>query len=137
MRNHPKCIPVKGFENYSISEAGVLQKNNKALYTKSNVAKNKHIKCSLIANNERHTKYIHRLVAEHFLPNPENKRFIFHCNGKKYDNRVENLEWVTAYELIEYSKANRKLEKLIYNVIKNYKPSIGVIEKILITTATI
>ena len=52
------------------------------------------IKCP----HERRVCGVHRIVAETFIPNPENKSEVDHINRIRNDNRVENLRWVTRLE---------------------------------------
>jgi hypothetical protein len=58
---------------------------------------------TLSKNNNKKRHLIHRLVATAFIPNPDDKKQVNHINGVKDDNRLCNLEWVTASENITHA----------------------------------
>lgn len=66
---------------------------------------------NLYNGTKRKSCYVHRLVAEAFIPNPENKPNIDHINTDTIDNRVENLRWVTQKENLHNPiSATRRIE---------------------------
>lgn len=54
---------------------------------------------------------IHRLVAETFIPNPDNKPQINHKDGNPMNNNINNLEWVNAFENMRHAQANGLLNQ--------------------------
>ena len=60
--------------------------------------KSGYVEIQLSKNGKKSFFYIHRLLALHFIPNPENKPCVDHGNGVKDDNSLENLSWVTQSE---------------------------------------
>ena len=103
---------VKGYEGlYQVSSLGGVKrvttgrilkgcKNSKG-YLLVNLYKN-----SIVSNNT-----IHRLVAEAFIPNPDNKPQVNHIDEDKTNNKVSNLEWMTAKENINHGTHNERAGK--------------------------
>jgi hypothetical protein len=101
-------LEIKNFPNYRISPDGSIWSNYKF---KTAIACDEwrpvqHVldKCvgyflvTLVNNECRKNQFIHRLLAQHFIPNPLNKPQVNHIDGNKQNNALSNLEWVTAAE---------------------------------------
>lgn len=78
--------------------------------------------------------YIHRIVAETFIDNPENKEYVNHIDGNKNNNNIDNLEWSTPSENMVHASIsgliNKESESRNIEISKNQKESpTGLIHK--------
>ncbi len=107
---------VEGWSGlYSVSNLGNIRSEERLIigrwgkqYVKSKILKpgidgHGYLTVNFCINGLHYTKKIHRLVANAFLPNPENKKCVNHKNGVKTDNHLGNLEWNTHSENSKHS----------------------------------
>lgn len=109
--------PIEGFPRYKISNKGRVKSftnPKKPKILRPHQLKNGYLMIHLAkgeewGSNETESVRIHKLVADAFIPNPQNKCHILHINQDRTDNRVENLKWVTREEsnADPITKANR------------------------------
>lgn len=100
-------LPIINFNNYFISENGRVY----SFFNKSKLLKNQlgtdgyyQVKLSDINNRLTHLK-IHRLVAQHFIENPNNFLIVHHKDNDKTNNCKNNLEWTTSQQNNKYENA--------------------------------
>ena len=91
-------LKIKDFEDYTIDETGNVFSIRKNKYLKQTINRNGYCKVTLQKDKYRKMFSVHRLVAQAYLKNYSNTLQVNHINGIKTDNRVENLEMVTAKE---------------------------------------
>lgn len=82
----------------------------------------------LMVNKKRTNYYIHRLVAEYFLSNPDKqKNFVNHLDGDKLNNNVSNLEWCTRQENAQHAYETGLLVPTVENLVRfDRKPVIRI-----------
>lgn len=114
---------VQGYDGrYEVSSLGNFR-NFDGRRLAVDYMKNGYGKVYLYQKGKRKMHYAHRLVAQHFVPNPESKDQVNHINSVRQDNRALNLEWSTAKEnashAIKYGmrqpevvKMNRRIKEL-------------------------
>lgn len=96
---------INGYEDYQISNLGRVKSlcKNKPIMLKAGRAKSGYFTVCLHKNKQPLTHNIHRLIAEHFIPNPENKKYVNHIDGNKENSTLSNLEWVTHAENMQHA----------------------------------
>lgn len=92
-----KPIPEYGGYKYEVSNLGNVR-NLKGHILKPSLIHQGYLIVALCQEGKKRNARLNRLVAEFFVPNPENKTEVNHINGIKTDNRAENLEWTTKSE---------------------------------------
>lgn len=110
---------IEGYEGlYQVSNLGRV-KRSKGKYMKSErilmlfINTPGYLQVMLCKNNKCKKFTVHRLVANAFIPNPENKPQVNHIDEDKTNIKVSNLEWVTAKENVNHGTRNERSSKKI------------------------
>lgn len=115
---------IEGYLNYQVSNMGRVKslgddKNRKEKILKGGITKKGYLQVVLCKDGKTKKYYIHRLVAQAFIPNPNNLPQVNHRNEDKTDNRVDNLEWCDGKYNNNYgTKIERQKKKLFKSILQ-------------------
>lgn len=103
-----RFIKISGYDNYSVSNKGRVRNDKSGRILKLHTIPQGYFQAQLSKGGKVYHLLVHRLVAEAFLPNPNQFPIINHINEDKGDNRVENLEWCTYQYNLNYKSRDRR-----------------------------
>lgn len=110
-------LPIKGYEKlYMVSSCGLVYSNKRNRLLKHGTYQNGYLYYELWKDNKRKLFRVHRLVAMHFIPNPENKPMVCHKDDNRKNNHVDNLWWGTSKENLQDMATKDRRKKRILNV---------------------
>lgn len=102
--------PVVGFEKYYlVSDSGQVQSRCRYSVLKPKIDRYGYEVVTLSVNGKQYCRTVHRLVAQAFVPNPNNLPTVNHINENKSDNRSINLEWMSVIANDNYGTRNERM----------------------------
>lgn len=110
-------IPISGYEtNYDITDTGKVFSKISGKYLTPTIDTDGYKIVGLFLNGTQKKKKVHRLVAEAFIPNPNNYNQVNHKDENPQNNNVDNLEWCDCQYNINYGTRNNKVaDKIKHN----------------------
>lgn len=122
MTQYEEWTHINGFDDlYIISNLGRVKSFHNGYWKSLKPGKTKkgYLNVILCKNGKETSYQVHRLVALHFITNPENKPEVNHIDENKQNNTVWNLEWMTSKENNNHGTRNERLSKKVscYDII--------------------
>ena len=95
---------VKGYDGkYLVSTEGRIYSTKRKRHLNPYISNRGYLHVDLCINGKKESKKLHRLVADAFVPNPEDKPDVNHLDGNKTNCQVHNLEWCTKSENLRHA----------------------------------
>lgn len=109
-------LPIKGWEDlYEVSNLGRVMNSRTGRVLKPRKTRNSYLQVGLCKNGVMKQYYIHRIVAETFIKNPDGFSDVNHIDENKHNNCVENLEWCTHIKNVRHGTCIERMIKTLTN----------------------